>query len=58
MPLEPAGYNALKRHFKLCLVSPEMQGHGRGAIPVYRQQLKDRGIELDAVCTDHVDDWR
>jgi hypothetical protein len=58
LPFTPASYAALKPHFKLCLVSPELQGHGRSAIGEYRQRLKDLGVELDAVCTDHVEDWR
>lgn len=58
LPFTRESYAALKRHFKLCLVSPELQGHGRAAIPQYRQQLKDLGVELDAVCSDHLDDWR
>jgi hypothetical protein len=57
-PFDAASYAKLKPHFKLCLVSPELQGHGRAAIPRYRQQLKDLGVELDAVCTDFVQDWR
>lgn len=58
LPFTRESYAALKRHFKLCLVSPELQKHGRGAIPEYRQRLKDLGVDLDAVCTDFVDDWR
>jgi hypothetical protein len=58
LPFTRESYAALKRHFKLCLVSPELQKHGREAIPQYRQQLKDLGVELDAVCTDFLDDWR
>jgi hypothetical protein len=57
LPFTAQSYQALKRHFKLCLVSPELQGHGREAIPAYRQQLKDLGVELDAVCTKYTDDW-
>jgi hypothetical protein len=58
LPLTKRSYAALKRHFKLCLVSPELQGHGRAAIADYRTQLKSLGVELDAVCTDFVEDWR
>jgi hypothetical protein len=58
LPFTAASYQALKKHFKLCLVSPELQGQGRQSISAYRQQLKDLGVELDAVCTDFVDDWR
>jgi hypothetical protein len=58
LPLDRASYAALKARFKLCLVSPELQGHGRAAISRYRRELEDLGLELDAVCTDHVEDWR
>ncbi len=57
LPFTPGNYAALKRSFKICLVSPELQKHGREAIPRYRQQLKDLGVELDAVCTDFIQDW-
>jgi hypothetical protein len=55
LPLTPANYAQLKKHFKICLVSPELQGHGREAIQAYRQQLKD--MPIDAVCTDFCEDW-
>lgn len=57
LPLDASSYSALKRHFKLCLVSPELQGQGRAAIPAYRERLKALGAELDAVCTDFPGDW-
>jgi hypothetical protein len=55
LPLNPANYAQLKKHFKLCLVSPELQGHGRAAIEDYKRQLKD--MPVDAVCTDFCEDW-
>lgn len=55
LPLNPENYAALKKHFKICLVSPELQGHGREAIASYREQLK--GMPIDAVCTDFCGDW-
>lgn len=58
LPFTRENYAKLKKAFKICLVSPELQKQGRGAIPRYRQQLKDLGVELDAVCTDFLDDWR
>jgi len=36
--------------FKLCLVSPELQARPDD-IPVYKKQLAEEGLELDAVCT-------
>jgi hypothetical protein len=55
LPLDPESYARLKQHFKLCLVSPELQGHGREAIPAYRRQLET--MPVDAVCTDFCGDW-
>jgi hypothetical protein len=55
IPLDPAAYAKLREHFKICLVSPELQLHGRGAIQEYRRLL--RTIPPDAVCTDYPDDW-
>jgi hypothetical protein len=55
LPLDAASYGRLKRNFKICLVSPELQRHPRSKIQEYRQQLQ--GMTIDAVCTDHCDDW-
>ncbi len=55
LPLDPARYAALKAHFKLCLVSPEMQGHPRARISEFRAQLA--AMPVDAVCTDFCEDW-
>lgn len=45
--------------FKLCLVSPELQGRPED-IPVYQEYLAAQGIELDAVCTKlpNIPRWR
>ena len=44
--------------FKLCLVSPELQGRvGSEQIPALRQLLRDEGIVADAVCTKHPERW-
>lgn len=56
MPLRTDVYERLKRYFKLCLVSPELQRHPRERITSYRELL--RNMPLDAVCTDHVGDWQ
>ena len=58
LSLTRENYPRLKKAFKICLVSPELQGHGKEAIAQYRQQLKDLGAEIDAVCTDFLDAWR
>lgn len=55
LPLNPESYHRLKEHFKLCLVSPELQKHPRARIAAFRQQLV--AMPVDAVCTDYCEDW-
>jgi hypothetical protein len=55
LPLDAATHARLQAHFKICLVSPELQGHPREWIADFRGQL--RGLALDAVCSDFCDDW-
>ena len=44
--------------FKLCLVSPELQGRNAEAeIPALMTLLQDRGIAAEAVCTKRPDLW-
>jgi hypothetical protein len=44
--------------FKLCLVSPELQGRPADSeIPALRSLLAERGIVADAVCTKRADLW-
>ena len=38
--------------YKLCLVSPELQGREEDII-VYRDYLKQQRIRFDAICTKH-----
>lgn len=56
LPLDPLTYARLKQHFRLCLVSPELQKHPRARIAAFREQL--RPMPVDAVCTDYCEDWR
>ena len=42
--------------FKLCLVSPELQGRG-DEIPAFRALLSREGVNADAVCTKRPDLW-
>jgi hypothetical protein len=45
--------------FKLCLVSPELQGRPADTeIPALIALLRERGIRADAVCTKRPDLWR
>jgi tripartite-type tricarboxylate transporter receptor subunit TctC len=55
LPLTREVYAQLKKHFKICLVSPELLGRP-SEIGWYREQLA--GMEIDAVCTDQGRDWQ
>jgi hypothetical protein len=55
LPLDPETYQRLHQHFKICLVSPELQKHPRSLIRNFREQLHT--MPIDAVCTDYCDDW-
>ncbi len=55
LPLDSASYRRLKQHFKICLVSPELQQHPRTNIRDFREQLT--GMKVDAVCSDYCSDW-
>ena len=50
-PLDKNTYDQLKlAGFKLCLVSPELQGRDQD-IEIYKEQMKNEGIIFDAICT-------
>ena len=44
--------------FKLCLVSPELQGRNPSEIAELRQLLAERQINAEAVCTKHPELWQ
>lgn len=51
LPIDRGSYSVFKNAgFKLCLVSPELQGR-RGDMETYRDYLKKEGIVFDAVCS-------
>lgn len=51
LPIDKMTYNNLKdAGFRLCLVSPELQGRPED-IAVYGNQLHKEGIVFDAICT-------
>lgn len=51
LPLTTVSYEQLKAAgFKLCLVSPELQGRGEDIV-LYRDSLRENGFEMDAICT-------
>jgi hypothetical protein len=56
MPLDAVSYQRLKRHFKLCGVSPELQGRPVETIADYANQLAT--FPLDAICTKRPDLWQ
>jgi hypothetical protein len=60
LPLHRAERDLFKdAGFKLCLVSPELQGRPDD-ISLYKKQLSDEGIAFDAICTKlyNIDLWR
>jgi hypothetical protein len=56
MPLDDASYARLSASFKICIVSPELQGHDLGRIDLFARQLEPYAI--DAVCTKRPDLWQ
>ena len=56
MPLDERTYQLLKQHFKLCAVSPELQGRDPATITSYAQELIP--FPVDAICTKRPDLWR
>lgn len=55
LPLNLFVWEQLRRSFKICIVSPELQRHGRAKIAAYRSLLRD--MPADGVCTDFPEDW-
>jgi len=53
--LDEASYKILSEHFKLCLVSPELQAKPVEDIARFKQELE--GFEIAAVCTKQPDLW-
>lgn len=43
--------------FKLCLVSPELQGHPTSEIILFKRRLEELGVEVDAVCSKYPELW-
>ena len=53
-PLDIVSYQKLSKHFKICLVSPELVGR-EGDIK--KVQNKISGMNIDAVCTKFPEEW-
>lgn len=56
LPLDARSHAALKKHFKLCVVSPELQGRSVETIADYAHQLVP--FPVDAICTKRPDLWQ
>lgn len=56
LPLTKENHPVLARHFKLCLVSPELQGRDHSEIKQFKDLLA--GLKIDAVCTKYPDLWK
>lgn len=55
-PLDKSSYGALKKHFKICIVSPELQNHSLDRIDEFKSQFA--GLDIDAICTKRPDLWQ
>ena len=55
LPLNDKNYPILKKHFKLCLVSPELEHHSKGTIALFRKKVSR--YEIDALCTRYPERW-
>ena len=57
-PLEKKTYDKLKKHFKLCYVSPELQQQPEKLLE-YRKYILENDLVPDAICTKiyNVDKW-
>lgn len=47
--LTAENYQYLKKHFKICIVSPELQGHPIEWVSDFKKQFEN--FQIDAVCT-------
>ena len=56
LPLNNESYAQLKKYFKICLVSPELQGYPNSMIEEFKKLIER--FEIDAVCTKYPDLWR
>jgi hypothetical protein len=56
MPLTPETHRRLAEHFRLCAVSPELQGRDPATIAQYRRELAP--YPMDAACTKRPDLWK
>lgn len=58
-PLDKYSFDLLKdNNFKLCIVSPELQGYGEKTVLNLKNFIKNNNFKFDAVCTKHVEIWK
>lgn len=55
LPIDDKNYEMLKRHFKLCIVSPELQNHSTDKISEFKKVLSK--YDIDAICTKVPEIW-
>jgi hypothetical protein len=55
LPFDPESHRRLKAHFKLCIVSPELQGRPLDTIVDFARELAP--YQVDAICTKRPDIW-
>ena len=55
LPLTTENYKLLKKHFKICIVSPELQGFDVSRIEEFKKILQN--MPIDAVCTKNPHLW-
>jgi hypothetical protein len=60
LPIDKENIDIIKNsHFKICIVSPELQGRfDNKEIFDICKKIKDYDIKIDAVCTKKIDLWR
>jgi len=54
--LTDEAYNYLSKHFKICIVSPELQAHPLEWIADFKTAFAD--FKIDAICTKYPDLWK
>lgn len=60
-PLTPKVYHQIKElGLKICLVSPELQGHSVERIKEFRNIILDNNFQIEAICTKYynIDLWK
>ena len=54
--LSEEDYDTIKEHFKICLVSPELQEHPIEMIDKFKKLSKN--MTFDAICTKYPELWK